>query len=92
MVVRNEFATVLLEPEGEADQSVVRITDLRTGRQVSLDPLELEALTRLSRDDLTILVDPSFPGLAGDRRFELREELVPGEGEMWDPGQERART
>ena len=81
MLIRNEFATVALEPDPSADRTLVRITDVRTGRQVSLDPLELEALTRLTRDDLSVLVDPSFGGLTGERHL-LREELVPGEGEV----------
>ncbi len=77
----NEFASVVLERDPDARGALLRVLDLRTGRAVSLDPLELEALTRLTRDDLTALVDPSFPGFAGGRRTPDGIELVPGEGE-----------
>ncbi|HZU16695.1 MAG TPA: hypothetical protein VFD01_08900 [Candidatus Dormibacteraeota bacterium] len=81
LLVRNEFASVALERDPGAGEALVRVLDLRTGRAVSLDPLELEALTRLTRDDLTALVDPSFAGLGGARRTPAGIELVPGEGE-----------
>jgi hypothetical protein len=81
ILVRNEFATVALDRDPGATEALVRIVDMRTGRAVSLDPLELEALTRLTRDDLTALVDPSFPGVRGERPLGARAELVPGEGE-----------
>ena len=77
--VQNEFASVGVE----LDESGVylHITDLRSGVGVSLDPLELEAITRLGPSDRRSMVDPSFLGLTSDGGF---IELVPGEGEEPD--------
>lgn len=79
LVVANEFATVVVEQTFGG--SLLHIRDSRTGCALSLDPLELEALTRLTREDLSTFVDPSFRGLAGQREPEETLELVPGEGE-----------
>lgn len=81
IVFRNEFATVAVNRDPGASEALIRILDMRTGRSVALDPLELEALTRLTREDLTALVDPSFPGVTGERMLVEHADLVPGEGE-----------
>lgn len=36
------------------------IQDLQSGESIHLDPLELEALTRLRHSDLKTFLDPSF--------------------------------
>ena len=77
--VQNEFASVGVELD--ASGVYLHITDLSSGVGVSLDPLELEAITRLGPSDRRSMVDPSFLGLASDGGF---IELVPGEGEEPD--------
>ena len=66
-LVRNEFATVMVESEESAAGMLRRICYTPNRKCVWLDPLELEALTRLTRRDLNTLVDPSFEGLSGPR-------------------------
>ena len=46
-ILRNEFATVLVATDNSANGCRLLIHDLHTGREVYLDPLELEALTRI---------------------------------------------
>lgn len=77
--VQNEFASVSVELD--ASGYYLRITDLRSGVAVALDPLELEALTRLGPDDRRSMVDPSFLGFTGEGGF---LDLAPGEGEEPD--------
>jgi hypothetical protein len=77
--VQNEFASVGIELD--ASGAYLHITDLRSGVGVSLDPLELEAITRFGPGDRRSMVDPSFLGLGSDGAF---VELVPGEGEEPD--------
>ena len=80
LLVHNEFATVLLTVSPNAH--MLEIKDVRTGRAIVLDPLELESLTRLTRSDTARLVDPSAPRTAGEDGEAW--ELVPGEGEEPD--------
>ena len=80
LLVHNEFATVLLTVSHNAH--MLEVKDVRTGRAIVLDPLELESLTRLTRSDTARLVDPSAPRVA-DQDGEAWE-LVPGEGEEPD--------
>jgi hypothetical protein len=77
--VQNEFASVSVEldPSGY----YLHITDLRSGLAVTLDPLELEALTRLGREDRRSMVDPSFLGFSAESGY---LDLAPGEGEEPD--------
>jgi hypothetical protein len=77
--VQNEFASVGIELD--ASGCYLHITDLRSGVAVTLDPLELEALTRLGPDDRRSMVDPSFLGLTTEGGF---LDLAPGEGEEPD--------
>lgn len=81
MRLDNEFATVDLELMRGGQ--ILRVTDSRTGLYIDLDPLEVEALTRLGPDDLDLLVSPSFLGLSGGV-IAADDELVPGEGEEPD--------
>ncbi|WP_213455080.1 hypothetical protein [Rhizomonospora bruguierae] len=81
LTASNEFATVLVERVGD-DPALLRISDLRRGRSVVLDPLELEAITRMSRDEIRALADPSYAGTFGQRaRGEDFDGMV-GDDEM----------
>ena len=59
-LLRNEFATVLLEVDAEANSPRLKITDVRTGRAGYLDPLALERLSRARPSDLASIVSPSM--------------------------------
>jgi hypothetical protein len=59
---RNEFALVEVERFETESGPRMRIRDLATGNEVFLDPLELEALTRLRHREFAPLLDPSDIG------------------------------
>ena len=59
-VLRNEFATIEVARDEDANGDRLRIRDLLTGREVYLDPLELEALTRVSHSQFASLLDPDL--------------------------------
>ena len=84
LVIGNEFASVRLRLE-EGNRSLLRIENARTGESVTIDPLELEALTRLTRHELTLLASPQFAGIDGDRDL-TPGDLLPGEDEIAHPG------
>ena len=54
--VQNEFAAVDIEVIDVPSGRVLRIADARTGLEITLDALEIEALTRLRKADLEQLV------------------------------------
>lgn len=60
MLIRNEFAVVEVNLDESANGPRLCIRDVRTGASIYLDPLELEALTRRSHQDLTQLVNPAY--------------------------------
>ena len=64
VVLKNEFATVEVTRDDTANGSRLLIKDLQSGRQVYLDPLELEALTRVPHSAFARWLDPDLP-LAG---------------------------
>ena len=70
--ISNEFARVAVEVIVTDNGCRLSLRDVRHGTEVVLDPIELEALTRLTPDGLEILVDPSFDGFAAFRRAKLR--------------------
>lgn len=82
LTVYNEFGDIELRLVGREGRSLLQVTDIRRGGRVTLDPLELEALTRLSREDLRLLVDPSQTGLAHRIGTMATDELVPGDGDI----------
>jgi hypothetical protein len=84
LIVDNEFASVRLRLV-EGNRSLLRIENARTGEAVTFDPLELEALTRLTRHELTLLASPQFAGIDG-RRDLTPGDLLPGEDEIAHPG------
>ena len=60
VVLKNEFATVEVIRDDTANGSRLLIKDLQTGRQVYLDPLELEALTRVPHSAFARWLDPDL--------------------------------
>ena len=56
LVLRNEFATVWLAVEQEPTGVRVVITDAEAGTRVALDPLELEAISRMGHADFDDLI------------------------------------
>jgi hypothetical protein len=56
VTIRNEFAMVELGIETDSNGVRVRVRDAETGEGISLDPLELEALTRLDHRDFGPLI------------------------------------
>jgi hypothetical protein len=59
LVLRNEFATVEVMLDETANGPRLLVRDLETGRQVHLDALEVESLTRMSHDDFAERVRPA---------------------------------
>jgi hypothetical protein len=55
-VVRNEFAVVEVTVREQAGSTVLVVDDATSGREVVLDALELEALTRTSHGTLRRLI------------------------------------
>ena len=57
-VLRNEFAQVMLARDDGSNGPRLMIRDLHTGREVFLDPLELEALTRIPHESYATWLHP----------------------------------
>ena len=57
-VLRNEFATVEVALDETANGPRLLVRDLESGRQVHLDALEVESLTRMDHDDFADRVRP----------------------------------
>lgn len=62
LALANEFASVVVEVDTDANGPRLRIVNLGNGRSTFLDPLELASLTWLSHDDLGPFLDPSRTG------------------------------
>jgi hypothetical protein len=58
-VLRNEFAIVEIKKDNTANGVRLMIRDVMSGNSVYLDPLELEALTKIRCHHLLPLLDPS---------------------------------
>ena len=58
LVVANEFARVSVTVDHRANGPRLLVTDLETGRDICLDPLELEGLTRLTHEAIAQMVAP----------------------------------
>ena len=56
---RNEFAMVEVKRDESANGVRLLIRDMATGNTIYLDPLELEALTKVVHSHFVPLVDPS---------------------------------
>lgn len=57
-IIDNEFAGVRVSRDDQGNSPRLRITDLRSGRSILLDALELETLAWLRHDELAPLLDP----------------------------------
>ena len=57
-IFQNEFAMVMVRRDEAANGVRLFIKDVATGNHIYLDPLELEALTRLDHDHFVPLVAP----------------------------------
>jgi hypothetical protein len=60
MIIRNEFAMVEVRRDESANGPRLLIRDLGSGKSITLDPLELEALTRATHTRFIPLFDPEF--------------------------------
>ena len=59
--IANEFAWVRLQKEdGVANGPRLALRDMRTGRTMYLDPLELEAISWMGHQELLSLLAPAF--------------------------------
>lgn len=58
LVLRSEYATVRVAWDGAANGDRLAVTDMRSGRTIHFDPLELEALAWARHDELTPFLDP----------------------------------
>jgi hypothetical protein len=56
--LRNEFATLEVCRDDCANGPRLLVRDLETGREIFLDLLEVESLTRMSHDDFVAGVTP----------------------------------
>ena len=59
MRLENEFASVDVELDTDANGARLKIVDLRTGHVGYLDPFELETLSWIDKDALAPFFDPS---------------------------------
>ncbi|MDA8269935.1 MAG: hypothetical protein M0Z39_00795 [Actinomycetota bacterium] len=57
-IIKNEFASVEITIDEAACNQMLKIRDLRSGSEVELDALELEAFTRTSHRQFETFVDP----------------------------------
>jgi hypothetical protein len=62
----SEFGTVTVEVDEHGNGPRLRIEDLRSGRVIHLDPLELASLTWLTHERLGPFLDPSQTGWSSD--------------------------
>ena len=67
VVLRSEFATVRVTPDDRANGPRLHIEDLRSGRSIRLDPLELEWIAWSTHDDVVrLLPDDTLGAGASD--------------------------
>jgi len=66
LTLASEFGTVTVEVDERANGPRLRIEDLRSGRSIHLDPLELASLTWLTHARLGPFLDPSQTGWSSD--------------------------
>jgi len=60
VVLRSEFATVRVMPDNDANGPRLRVEDLRTGRSICLDPLELEWIAWSTHAELVRLLPRDY--------------------------------
>lgn len=59
-VIRNEFSHVFVKLDLSANGMRLMVKDIRTGKVIYLDPLELESLAWSTHGDLRHVLDPSL--------------------------------
>lgn len=59
-LIRNEFAMVEVSVIKTLNGSSLKVQDVRSGSEIILDALELEAFTRASHWQFSSFVDPSW--------------------------------
>lgn len=59
MTLKSEFASVAIELNETGNGPRLLVRDVRTGKAIYLDPLELEGIAWADHDDLTPLIEPS---------------------------------
>ncbi len=59
-IIKNEFAAVEITVDDAGCSQMLKIRDLRSGSEVELDALELEAFTRTSHRQFETFVDPNW--------------------------------
>jgi len=64
----SEFGHVVVERDETANGPRLLILDVKTGRRICLDPLELESLARARHEDLAPLLDPGRTMARGKER------------------------
>lgn len=74
VVVENEFATVHVAVDRSANGPTLVIVDPASGREIALDPLELQALAWARHEHLTDLLAPAF-------KEQYLHRVTPGEVE-----------
>lgn len=60
MIVKNEFAQVVVKVDSSSNGSRLMIQDIRTKRTIYLDPLELESIAWCDHADFHEILDPSL--------------------------------
>jgi hypothetical protein len=60
MELVSEFGHVMVERDDRGNGPRLMILDVKTGRRICLDPLELESLARARHEDLAPLLDPGL--------------------------------
>lgn len=59
-IIKNEFAAVEITIDEATCNQMLKIRDLRSGSEVELDALELEAFTRTPHRQFETFVDPNW--------------------------------
>jgi hypothetical protein len=67
LILRNDFATVKLAIDDSPERPRVKITHADGGSEITLDLLELEALTRLGHADFAPIITGSWPPTGNGR-------------------------
>jgi hypothetical protein len=84
-IIDNEFGGAHVSRDDRGNSPRLRITDLRSGKSILLDALELETLAWVRHDELAPLLDPSASRWQdgpddGDGRL-LPDAVVPRSGQ-----------
>lgn len=87
LLIRNEFATVWVRLDQSANGVRLIVTDAETGNEIGLDPLELEAISRMRHRDFDERIlersPPAEPGPAAERQPTTDHDAPPtGEGRL----------